>query len=315
MDSAIVIPQKKPAACHATRRRDQVTFCSTNRRAGPVAIEMRGRDVADFSDPDACAAVLEASDADAVINAVAYTAVDAAESDEAAAEIVNAVTPGALAVAAATKGIPFVQISTDYVFDGSKPTAWVESDPVAPLGVYGASKLAGEKAVLGSGARAVVLRVAWVHSPFGANFVKTMLRLAETRDRLGVVADQIGAPTSAFDIADGILAVAANLVARPEDPALEGVFHMGAGGPDASWADFAEAIFAGSAARGSKVPAVDRIATSAYPTPAKRPARSRLESSKLARVHGVVLPDWRGSLELVLDRLEGPRRAAPEGVA
>ena len=132
-----------------------------------------------------------------------------------------------------------------------------------------------------------------------------MLRLAESRDRLAVVSDQIGAPPSALDIADAVLTIARTLVERPNDPALLGVFHMGAGGPDASWADFAEAIFSGAAARGAKEPGVDRIPTSAYPTPAKRPEQSRLDSSKLAAVHGVSLPDWRGSLETVLDRLLG----------
>ena len=208
-----------------------------------------------------------------------------------------------MAKAAAAIGVPVIHLSTDYVFDGSKATPLVESDPVAPLGVYGASKLAGETAVLSSGARAVVLRVAWVFSPFGANFVKTMLRLAESRDRLGVVADQIGAPTSALDIADAVLTIAKSLVERPHDPDLLGVFHMGAGGPDASWADFAESIFTGAAARGAKTPVVDRIPTSAYPTPARRPAQSRLDSARLASVHGIRLPDWRKSLDIVLDRL------------
>lgn len=299
-----------------TGRNGQVATALIERAAsaGHTVIAV-GRPDLDLAEDGDATAVFAAVKPDVIVSAAAHTAVDKAESEADLAFAINGRGAGRVAKAAAALGVPVIHLSTDYVFDGSKPTAWVESDPVAPLGVYGASKLAGEEAVLGSGARAVVLRVAWVHSPFGANFVKTMLRLAETRDRLGVVADQIGAPTSAFDIADGILTVATNLLARPADPALEGVFHMGAGGPDASWADFAEAIFEGTAARGLKVPAVDRIATSAYPTPAKRPARSRLDSSKLARVHGVVLPDWRGSLELVLDRLEGPRRAAPEGVA
>ena len=299
-----------------TGRNGQVATALIERAAaaGHTVIAV-GRPELDLAEDGDATAVFAAVKPDVIVSAAAHTAVDKAESEADLAFAVNGRGAGRVAKAAAVLGVPVIHLSTDYVFDGSKPTAWIETDPVAPLGVYGASKLAGEEAVLGSGAHAVVLRVAWVYSPFGANFVKTMLRLAETRDRLGVVADQIGAPTSAFDIADGILVVATNLVTRPGDVSLAGVFHMGAGGRDASWADFAAAIFDGAAAHGLKAPVIDRIPTSAYPTPAKRPARSRLESSKLAGVHGVVLPDWRGSLELVLNRLAGPRRAAPKGVA
>ena len=271
-----------------------------------VAVGRPDLDLAEATDAIAAFAAVKP---DVIVSAAAHTAVDKAESEPDLAHAINARGAGAVARAAAALGVPVIHLSTDYVFDGSKPTPLVESDPVAPLGVYGASKLAGEEAVLASGARAVVLRVAWVFSPFGANFVKTMLRLAESRDRLGIVADQTGAPTSALDIADAVLTIAKTLVERPDEPDLLGVFHMGAGGPDASWADFAEAIFAGAAARGAKAPVVDRIPTSAYPTPAKRPARSRLDSARLAAIHGVALPDWRGSLETVLDRLVGPRHS------
>jgi len=265
-----------------------------------------GRPELDLEAPETVVAALAATRPDVIVSAAAMTAVDRAESEPEHAFAINATGAGAVAEAAAALGVPLIHLSTDYVFDGTAATARVETDPTAPLGVYGASKLAGEQAVAASGARAVVLRIAWVHSPFGANFVKTMLRLAENRDRVGVVADQIGAPTSALDVADAIVTIAGNLLARPGETALEGLFHMGAGGPDASWADVAEAIFAGLAARGGKRPIVDRITTADYPTPAKRPARSRLASGKLAAAHGVVLPDWRGSLEAVLDRLIGP---------
>lgn len=275
--------------------------------AAGVEVVAVGRPELDLADPKHATAVFAALRPDAIVSAAAYTAVDEAESKADLAFAINGRGAGAVATAAAELGVPVIHLSTDYVFDGSKPTAWVEDDPTGPLGVYGASKRAGEAAVLGAGARAVVLRVAWVHSPFGANFVKTMLRLSETRDRLGVVDDQIGAPTSAFDIADGIVSVAEALVARPDEATLLGLFHMGAGGPDASWADFAEAIFAGSSARGGRASVVDRIPSSAYPTAAKRPARSRLGSERLARVHGIELPDWRISLDVVLDRLIGPR--------
>ncbi len=267
-----------------------------------------GRPEFDLADPRNAEAILTAAAPNVIISAAAYTAVDRAESEPDVAFAVNAAGAGAVARAAAALGIPVIHLSTDYVFDGTKASAWMETDPVGPLGVYGASKLAGEQAVQSSGARAVILRVGWIYAPFGSNFVRTMLRLAESRDRIGVVADQIGAPTSALDVADGILTVAKTLVDRPGDAELEGLFHMGAGGPDASWADVAEAIFERSAARGGRRPMVDRIATSGYPTPASRPAYSRLNCDKLAAIHGVVLPDWRVSLDLVLDRLVGPVR-------
>ena len=272
-----------------------------------VAVTTIGRPALDLAEATEATDVFAAARPDVIVSAAAYTAVDKAESEVELAHAINARGAGVVATAAARLGVPVIHLSTDYVFDGAKPTAWIESDPTGPLGVYGATKLAGEQAVLASGARAVVLRVAWVFSPFGANFVKTMLRLAETRDRIGVVADQIGAPTSAHDIADAVITIAKTLVDRPDDATLDGVFHMGAGGPDASWADVAEAIFADAAARGRKAAIIDRIPTSAYPTPAKRPARSRLDSTRLATIYGIELPDWRRSLETVLDRLVGPK--------
>ena len=298
-----------------TGRNGQVAMALMERgaAAGHEVIPI-GRPEFDLAETSDATVVFAAARPDVIVSAAAYTAVDKAECESDLAFAINGRGAGRVAAAAAALGVPVIHFSTDYVFDGSSPAAWEEDDPVAPLGVYGASKLAGENAVFDSGAVAVVLRIAWVHSPFGANFVKTMLRLSETRDHVAVVADQIGAPTSAFDIADGLLTVAGNLLARPEDRSLTGVFHMGAGGPDAVWADFAEVIFSGAAARGHNAPVVDRIPTTAYPTPAKRPARSRLASGRLAKVHGVVLPDWRVSLERVLDRLVGPRDAALEGV-
>jgi len=252
-------------------------------------------------DADAFRAVLEMTRPEAIVSAAAYTAVDKAESEPELAFAVNAIGAGHVAEAAAALNVPLVQLSTDYVFSGDGSRAWREDDPTGPQGVYGASKLAGERAVLAACPNSAVLRTAWVYSPFGSNFVKTMLRLAETRDEVGVVADQIGNPTSALDIADGVLAVAANLIGRA-DPALRGVFHM-AGAGEASWADLAEAVFAASAVRGGPAAQVRRIATSDYPTPARRPANSRLDCTRLAEIHGVRLPQWRGSLETVIDRL------------
>lgn len=270
------------------------------RRAGPVTLDLCGRDVADFTDPDACAALVEASDADAVINAVAYTAVDAAETDEAVAEMVNAVTPGALAVAAATKGVPFVHISTDYVFDGSGTAPWPVDAPVAPLGAYGRTKLAGEQAVRAAQGCHGILRTSWVVSSHGKNFVKTMLRLGAERDRLTIVADQVGGPTPAAAIADACLSVAAQLAA---DPSKSGTYHF-SGAPDVSWADFARAIFA----EAGLSPEVVDIPSSAYPTPARRPSNSRLDCGSTKAVFGIDRPDWHAGLRDILEDLGVPAR-------
>jgi dTDP-4-dehydrorhamnose reductase len=229
--------------------------------------------------------------------------VDKAETESDLAHAVNGAGAGAVARAAKALGVPLVHVSTDYVFDGALDRPYRESDPTGPTGVYGASKLAGERAVLEAYPEgSAVLRVAWVYSPFGGNFVKTMLRLAADRDEVSVVADQLGNPTGALDIADGILMVAANLAAS-DDASLRGVFHMTAQG-EASWADFAEGIFATSAAQGGPSAAVRHITTAEYPTPAARPANSRLDCSLIARVHGVTLPEWRGSLGTVVAHLQ-----------
>ncbi len=262
-----------------------------------------GRPDLDLSAPedDRVYAALAAGRPDVIVNAAAYTAVDKAESERELAFAINAEGAGAVARAAARMGVPLVHVSTDYVFSGDKLEPYTEGDAPAPTGVYGATKLAGETAVAASGADAAILRTAWVYSPFGANFVKTMLRLAETRDELGVVADQRGNPTSALDLADAVLAVASNLKANVA-PELRGVFHA-TGTGEASWADFAEAIFAVSAAQGGRSAAVKRITTAEYPTPARRPANSRLDCSRLAQHHGVRLPDWHGSTADVVSRL------------
>jgi len=220
--------------------------------------------------------------------------VDKAEEEEALATTINGEAAGALAQAAADIGVPILQISTDYVFDGTKATPYVESDPVAPVNAYGRSKLAGERAVAAANPRHAILRTSWVYDGCGKNFLKTMLRLAETRDELGVVADQIGAPSYAPDIADAVIAVARNLVADA-DARRAGVFHM-TGGGQTSWAGFAQEIFRLSAQAGGPSARVRDIATSDYPTPAKRPANSRLNCDRLAATHGARLPDWRDAL-------------------
>ena len=239
----------------------------------------------------------------AVINAAAYTAVDKAESEPAAAFALNADAPAALARACAAAGVPFVHFSTDYVFDGAKAEPYVETDPVNPTGVYGASKAAGEAEVLAAGGAAIVLRTSWVYSALGANFIKTMLRLAATREEIGVVADQIGRPTWAEDCALSALRAARAMldgeVAGPE------LFHL-AGEGDASWADFAEAIFEQSAARGGPAARVRPITTADYPTPARRPANSRLDCTKIIQTLDFRPRPWRQSLSACFEELEIP---------
>lgn len=241
---------------------------------------------------------------DVIVSAAAYTAVDKAETEADSAEAVNARGPGLVAEAAAALNVPIIHLSTDYVFDGSKPSPYVESDATGPLGVYGRTKLAGETAVAAATPNHVILRTAWVYSPFGQNFLKTMLRLAADRPELRVVDDQRGNPTSALDIADAVLVIARNLLDRPADAALRGVFHL-AGTGEASWADFATEIFAASAALDGPSAGVSRITTADYPTPARRPANSRLSTARLQQVHGVTMPHWTTSTRSVVERLVG----------
>ena len=270
-------------------------------RTGQVARELArlapearflGRDEADLSDPDACARAIRESGCQAVINAAAYTAVDRAETEPDLAGQINAAAPAAMASAAAGLRIPFVHISTDYVFDGSGDQPWVETDLTGPVGVYGASKLDGERGIAAAGGQWAVLRTSWVFSAHGANFVKTMLRLGAERDELRVVADQHGGPTPAADIASACLTMAQAMRA---EPALGGVYHF-SGAADTNWAGFAREIMAqaGLACR------VTDIASSDYPTPARRPMNSRLDCSAIRRDFGISRPDWRAGLAQVL---------------
>jgi dTDP-4-dehydrorhamnose reductase len=254
-----------------------------------------GRTAADLADPAACAAAVLGHRPDIVLNAAAYTAVDRAETDEALARVVNGDSPAAIAAACARLGIPMLHISTDYVFGGSGTRPWQPDDPVAPLGAYGRSKLAGEAGLRASGARHAILRTSWVFSAHGANFVKTMLRLSETRDRLTVVADQVGGPTPAAEIALALWRMAG---AYGAGQGVDGTYHF-AGQPDTSWADFARAIFA---AAGRPVSVTD-IPASDYPTPARRPENSRLDCTSLHAAYGIDRPDWRDGLARVLAEL------------
>ncbi|WP_342788616.1 dTDP-4-dehydrorhamnose reductase [Rhabdaerophilum calidifontis] len=263
-----------------------------------------GRPALDLAAPDAIETLLAAARPDLLVNAAAYTGVDAAEREPDLARRINALAPGRLAFAAARAGIPIIQISTDYVFDGRKSAPYDESDPVAPLSAYGRTKREGEIAVAAGNPRHLVLRTAWLYDHARANFVTAMLRLAETRPEIPVVADQIGSPTSAADLAEAILRLAPAVVAMAEGDPRFGLYHL-AGSGEASRAGFAEAIFAGAAQRGLKAARVLPVTTAEYPLPAPRPADSRLDCRRIARAFGVRLPDWRDALARCLDRI-GP---------
>ncbi len=260
-----------------------------------------GRPDLDLANPDTIQKALAAARPDVIISAAAYTAVDQAETNEAAAFTVNATAPGEIGKLARALGVPVVHLSTDYVFDGEKATPYEETDTVNPLGVYGRSKLEGERLLAAATGDYAILRTAWVYSPFGKNFLRTMLRLAQDRDGLNVVADQYGNPTSALDIADGVLLVAQNLLASRNEH-LRGIFHM-TGSGEASWADFATEIFRVSGAQGGPIAKVTPIPSSSYPTPARRPKNSRLDCGKLVSAHNVRLPDWKSSTAAVISRL------------
>lgn len=288
-----------------TGREGQVAR-SLNERGAQAGhdVLLLGRPELDLTgDQGAIVAAIEAARPDAIVSAAAYTAVDKAEAEPDLAFAINAAGPGAVAQAARRLGVPLIHLSTDYVFDGAKSTPYNEQDATGPTGVYGASKLAGEQAVLAAHDNVAVLRTSWVYSPFGANFVKTMLRVAGECDEVRVVGDQRGCPTDALAMADGILAVAANLLNGSQSD-QRGVFHMSGSG-ECSWAGFAEAIFASSKALGGPNAPVRRIATEAYPTPARRPANSRLDCHKLQAVHGVRLPEWQHSISNIVARLVG----------
>jgi len=269
-------------------------------QSGQVATELArldaalclGRAECDISRPGAVADAIATHAPKAVINAAAYTAVDKAEEEEPTATAINGTAVGEMGAACAAAGIPMVHISTDYVFDGSGDTPWTPDAPTGPLGAYGRSKLAGEQALQASGAVHAILRTSWVVSAHGHNFVKTMLRLGADRDALTIVADQIGGPTPARDIAAACWAMAGQLQTAPEK---SGTYHF-AGAPDTSWADFAREIFAQS---GTACTVTD-IPSSAYPTPAKRPFNSRLDCSSLNATFAIPRPDWRPGLAQIL---------------
>ncbi len=259
-----------------------------------------GRPDLDLLVPSTIEAAFDAARPDLVVNAAAYTAVDKAESEPEAALAVNAAGAEALALQCATRSLPIIHVSTDYVFDGSKPSAYREADPVSPLGAYGRSKLEGERRVAAACPQHVILRTAWVFSPYGQNFVKTMLRLAESRPEISVVDDQIGSPTYAPHLAAAILEVARSL-ARPE-AVTWGIYHA-AGSGEATWCGLAREALGVSERLGGPTATVRAITTAEYPTPARRPANSRLDCTRLKAAFGVEMPPWREGVETCVRQL------------
>ncbi len=259
----------------------------------------RGRDAFDLTDAASVRALVEAERPAVIVNAAAYTAVDRAESEPEAAYGLNRDGPAHLAAAAAAMGVPLIHVSTDYVFDGAKAGPYLEDDPVAPLNVYGASKAAGERAVRAGLEAHVIVRTSWVHARSGGNFVRTMLRLGRERSELAVVEDQIGRPTYAPDLAAALVTVALSLAAGRRDGF--GTFHLSGGGEATSWYGFARAIFTAEAARGGPTPRLRPIATADYPTPARRPANSVLDTTRIGRVYGIALRPWPAALDAALE--------------
>jgi dTDP-4-dehydrorhamnose reductase len=279
----------------------QVVSALIERAPRDVELIALGRPRLDLSVRGAVLAALRATRCDVIINAAAYTDVDKAESEPDTAMRVNGDGAGFVAEIAAELRAPLLHLSTDYVFDGTLNRPYREDDATGPVGAYGRSKLSGEQKIAELHPNHVILRTAWVYSPFGTNFLRTMLRLGEARDEVGVVADQIGTPTSALDIADALLSIARRAT-DDSSPLLRGVFHM-TGAGEASWADFAEAIFAEAERRGRAHVRVKRITTADYPTPARRPANSRLDNAKLQCAYGLALPPWRESMTHCISRL------------
>lgn len=278
---------------------------SLSERAADIDVVALGRPELDLQERQSVLNALVGAKADVIINAAAYTAVDKAETEPDVAMRVNADGAAFVAEAAASLGVPLLHVSTDYVFEGTLDRPYREDDPTGPTGAYGRSKLSGEERIAAIHPDHAILRTAWVYSPFGVNFVRTMLRLGESRSEVGVVADQWGNPTSALDIADALIDIAKKLAIDP-DPALRGVFHLSGQG-DATWADVAAAAFEAAAQYGRPAVRVRPITTADYPTPARRPANSRLDNTKLKQRFGLSLPHWRPSLTSCVERILGSK--------
>jgi len=270
-----------------------------------IEIVAPNRDQLDLCDASALASAVTREPWSAIINAAAYTDVDLAETEEAAAFAVNAEAPAVLAAETGRRGIPLIHISTDYVFDGRKGAPYVEEDKTGPLNAYGRSKLAGEHGVQSGNPRHIILRSSWVYSPYRKNFVRTILRLAAERDQLTIVADQRGCPTAAADIAKACLEVAQRCILDPER-ASYGIYHF-AGAGEATWFDFARAIVEMATGRSGKTPQIVAIRTADYPTPAVRPADTRLDCAKIMRAYGIRPRPWRQALEETIIRLQAQK--------
>lgn len=262
-----------------------------------------GRPELDLAAPGSIMPALATTRPDAIISAAAYTNVDKAETERDLAFAVNGVGAGAVAEAAARLGVPLLHLSTDYVFDGRKPTPYVETDRVGPISVYGASKIEGERRAEATLSDLAIFRTAWVYSPYATNFLKTMLRLGETHDRVAVVADQQGCPTSAEDIAHTLIIAAQRMVVDRERR-YRGIFHL-AGTGEASWAEFAREIFRTAEVYGRHPVDVVPVTSDQYPSTVKRPANSRLSGEKLADIYGITLPEWQSSTRKVVETLLG----------
>lgn len=290
-----------------TGKSGQVVTAIISMAAGTdIDIITLGRPEVDFSQPDTLYATAIDLQPDIIISAAAYTAVDQAETEADIAFAVNSVAPGILARAAKALNIPIIHLSTDYVFDGDSSAPYDETDPTNPVNVYGLSKLKGEQAIATQTDNHIILRTTWVYSPYGNNFLKTMLRLAETRDEIKVVADQLGCPTSAMEIARAVLEIARRVATDPS-PELRGIFHLTAQG-ETSWAGFAIAILEETRRRGKTTANVHPIPSSEYPTPARRPSNSRLSGKKLAGTYGIRLEPWERSMNNCLDALHANGR-------
>jgi dTDP-4-dehydrorhamnose reductase len=268
----------------------------------PADVVAFGRKDVDLMQPGAGAAAIAAAEPDVVINAAAYTAVDKAEEEEAAADRLNHFVPGELAKAAKAAGASFIHVSTDYVFDGAREHHHLtEKDPTGPLNVYGRTKLAGENAALAANDKSIILRTSWVFSEYGANFVKTMLRLSIEKEELNIVSDQVGGPTAARDIAKALLVIAGK---KARGAGGAGVYHY-QGTPAVSWAALAEKIFEIAQRPVKVIP----IATADYPTPAKRPLNTVLDCARIERDFGIAPPDWRIALRQVIAALDKEENA------
>jgi dTDP-4-dehydrorhamnose reductase len=286
----------------------RIAVLGANGQIGSALTEQLGeraialtRAEADLSNPNSLVAVLDRIQPDAVINAAAYTAVDKAEEEYDLALAANALSPAQLAAWCAKQSVPFIHYSTDYVFDGEGNAPWKESDATNPVNRYGKTKLEGEEAVAAQGGDYLIFRTSWVYDATGKNFMNTMLRLGAERETLNVVSDQIGAPSYAPDLAAYTLKALEKAASMPHFPS--GVYHMVNNG-ETSWHGFAQQIFAGAREKGNHlaIKTVEPIASSAYPTPAKRPLNSRLDCSKLHKVFGLALPSWQQGLTTALEQ-------------